>query len=556
MIKPFDYQKQDLNRIWKEFRKHDKVCYQLSTGGGKTYIFSFLSKHWIEKRDSRILVLCHRTELIQQTISSLNKIGVTCESVTAKTKKLKHDSNVYVAMVDTAFNRLKSNPYFFKTVGLIIVDECHLLKFHKLFDYFDGCKILGCTATPVVLKRIKYFKCKFCKSVYKEQEMCCNHQSDEWSRPFTLSEIYETIVCGPNIQKLIDMGRLVKEISFAEQYIDESKLTTDTDGEFTSSSLDAQYSSDDAVFNVLLNYEKLCKGKKTMIFNSSSKVNLLIFEKFKSAGHNVRIFDSVNKDDSGNRTDVIKWFKDKSNRDAILLNVGVFTTGFDVTDIEAIIINRATGSLSLFLQIVGRGGRVTDLIYKDNFILIDGGGNIDRHQEWSDPTRDWDRIFREGTGQDKMKKDDVIDVESCEECGMLYPKSEKACPECGSVIEVVKQNREVVESESVMMPIRKIPAPNGEKIYKYTVSRGENINFAFKIMISQIFDMFVFYRVSKDQYTSAKNKGELEKKVKRMIQKCYFTLLSKPDIKADNNRTIKYLLDKTINKLDIYYNLI
>ncbi|MES2593180.1 MAG: DEAD/DEAH box helicase family protein [Bacteroidota bacterium] len=553
MITPFDYQKQGLNEIWKGFKENTKQLYQLSTGGGKTFIFSFLAKHWIDKKQTRILILCHRTELISQTIASLNQIGVTCEAVTSKTKKLNHSSDVYVAMVETANNRLKKDPYFFKEVGLLIVDECHILIFDKLFSHLPNSKILGCTATPVVLKRIKYYKCKYCKTQHYESTECCDYEVDEWSRPFTLSEIYEDIITGPNIDELIKRNRLIKEISFVEKYIDESKLKTDSDGEFTGASLDEQYSSDSAVFNVLLNYEKLCKGKKTLIFNSSAKVNLLLYSKFKEAGHNVKMFDSINECEP--RQTVIDWFKDPNNRDSVLLNVSVFTTGFDVTDIEAVILNRATASLSLFLQMVGRGGRITNHVYKDNFILIDGGGNIDRHQEWSDPTRDWRRIFSEGIGKDKMRKEDALDVQSCDACGFLYPKSEPKCPDCGYEI-TPKPKNEKIESLNLLTPIREIPPPNGEKIYQYTISKEENINFSFKVLISQIVDMFIFYRVTKETYVSAKQKGELDRKIKKMIQKCYFLLLSKQDIKADNHRTIKYLLDKTVKKLDIHYNLI
>lgn len=551
MITPFDYQKRGLNEIWSKQKQKDRILYQLSTGGGKTFIFSFLAKHWIEKKQSRILILCHRTELVDQTIKSLNKIGVTCEAVTSKVKKLNHSSQCYVAMVETANNRLKKDPYFFNNVGLLIVDECHILVFDKIFKHFDSAKILGCTATPVVLKRIKYFKCKFCRSEHEAEKICCDIPTDEWSKPFKLSEIYEDIICGPNIDELIKENRLVKELTFIEKYIDQSKLKTDADGEFSTSSLDEQYTSDNAVFNVLLNYEKLCKGKKTLIFNSSAKVNLILYNRFLEAGHNVKMFDSVN--DCEDRNHVIDWFRDPNNRDAVLLNVGVFTTGFDVTDIEVIVLNRATASLSLFLQMVGRGARITDVVYKDSFILIDGGGNVDRHQEWSDPTRDWYRLFNEGIGKDSMRKEDLLDIQNCPSCGFMYQKSEKACPNCGEVI-IPDPKPAKTESDKVLAPIREIPPPNGEKIYKYTISKNENINFAFKILINQICDMFIFYRVTKDQYISAKQKGELEKKVKKMIQKCYFTLLSKKDIQASNNRTIKYLLDKTIEKLNkIYY---
>lgn len=175
MIKPFEYQTHNIEEIWHKFSFFDRLLYQLSTGGGKTYVFSFLAKKWIEEKNTRILILCHRTELIDQTIKSLNQIGLTCEAVTSKTKSLNHSSQCYVAMVETANNRLKKNPYFFKNVGLLIVDECHILIFDKLFGYFNNAKILGCTATPVVLKRIKFYKCKYCKDSYIKGSNDCHN---------------------------------------------------------------------------------------------------------------------------------------------------------------------------------------------------------------------------------------------------------------------------------------------------------------------------------------------------------------------------------------------
>lgn len=549
-IKPFDYQESGITDILDKFQTKQRVLYQLSTGGGKTYIFCFLTKRFIEYSNQKVLILCHRTELIDQTIASMAKIQLTCEAITSKTKVLNHKSNCYVAMIETINNRLKNNPYFLKDVGLVIADECHILIFDKVFEYFPFAKVLGCTATPVVLKRITYFKCKYCKTKYDEVTFCCDEEVMEYSRPFAMSEIYEDIVVGPKITELIEKDRLVKEISFVKDYADTASLKTDATGEFTNKSLEVAYSSDDAVFNVVLNYEELCKGKKTMIFNNSSNVNLIIYKKLLEAGHNVRMFDSVNTKESGNRKELIKWFE--SERDAVLCNVGVFTTGFDVTDVEAIILNRATNSLALFCQMVGRGARVTNLIYKDSFVLVDGGGNINRHQEFSDPTRDWEKIFWKGIGIDKPKKIDAFDVSTCSECGSIFPKSMNECPECGHV-EESKPAKVKGLSEDVLQPISKIPPPNGEKIYKYTVSCGENINFAFKILISQILDLFIYYRVSKEVYFATKANGKLLKRINQLIRPCYFVLLSKQDIKANNNRTISYIVDKVLTKLKERY---
>lgn len=548
----YEHQQKSVDEIFEKFEVCNRVLYQLSTGGGKTFVFSFIAKRWSETYGNKIAVLCHRDEIAKQTVKSLNKIGVSVELVTKNTKFLTHKAQVYVCMIESVNNRLKKNSEFLKNIGLVIADECHIRVFEKVYDYFPTAKKLGVTATPVVLQRITFYKCKHCKMLHDELTECCNDEVMEWTKPFTMSMIYEDIVVGRSISELIEDGKLVQEIAIAKEYINTADLKVDSDGEFTTDSQDKAYSNENAVFNVLLNYEEFCKGKKTIIFNSSSHANLLVYQKFVEAGYNAKMFDSVNKEQSGSRAELLKWFA--VTPDAILINVNIFTTGFDDPSVQAIIINRATNSLSLYLQMVGRGGRPCDLFYKDNFIFIDGGKNIDRHQMWSDPTRDWYRIFFYGTSKEKekAKRENIEDVQECVGCGYLMAKTEDICPECGTEF-VPKAKRQKTESETVLMPINEIPPPNGEKIYRYTISKNENVNFAWRILIGQIVDMFRYYRVDYATYTRSLETGEFEKKVKRMINKCYFVLISKNDISGGTNRTIKYLVDKIKNKLDSYY---
>lgn len=552
MIKPYEHQQKSINEILEKFQTNQRVLYQLPTGGGKTFVFSFLTKKWIDQTNKKVLILCHRESLVSQTTASLNQIGLTCESILAKTKKLKHNCNVYVGMIQTISNRLDVNENFFKDVDLVICDECHYLIFDKVFKFFPFAKILGCTATPVVNKKITFYKCQHCKTNYNELTNCCSDEVMEWTRPFTMSEIYNDIVIGAKINDLINDNKLVQDISFIKNYTDNSNLKIDAkSGEFSESTMNEAYNKDDALFNVVLNYNEICKGKKTMVFNSSTKANLLVYNKFLEAGYNnVKMIDSVNHCESDNK--VIAWFK--SNQDAILCNVGKLTTGFDDPTVEAIIVNRPIASLSLWLQIVGRGGRATNKIYKDNFLVVDGGGNIDRHNEWSDPSRDWKKLFFEGKEKPKSKKEVLDDTQDCFSCGAIFPKTIDVCPECKvEVIAEPKPEFEKQEDVLVLTPIRKIPPPNAEKIYFYTLSQNEDLNFAWRIMINKIFDLFRYYRVTKEKYLSSKNSGELDKKIKLMITKCYFTLKGKHDLNSGVQRTIQYLINKVKEKLENYY---
>lgn len=551
MIKPHQYQRDNIDEIKEKFKNNDSLVYQLDTGGGKTVVFSFLSKEWISE-NKKVLILCHREELVNQSCCTLTKLGLTYEKVLPSTRRMHHSADVYVAMIETLDRRLKKNPRYLKDVSLVISDEAHVQVFNKVYGFFPKAKILGVTATPVLLGSETYWKCPRCKSISNEVDECCGNEMEEWSRPKKMSDTYQDIVVGPTIDFLIDFGQLVKEINFVEHFTDTSLLKVDSSGEFSKDSQEQAFGSSESVFNVVLNYENISKGKRTIIFNNSTKTNLKVYDQFREKGYeNVKMYDSVN-DTGESRKSIVNWFKNTD--DAILLNCGVFVAGLDVKEIECVILNLATTSLSRYLQMVGRGGRSTKEIYKPNFIVIDGGGNVERFNRWSDPNRDWHKIFFEGIGKDKAKRETPLNVSQCEECGYLFPRSESTCPECGHVVPTrVKPERQ--PGETILTPIDSVPLPDGKKIARYAIGRGEDIHFCFKVMYEQILDLFRFNLVSKAQYLSNKNDGRLSRRMGEIIRPVYFTLISIPEFKSDTNRTLKYVTKKTIEKLDKFYNV-
>lgn len=147
---------------------------------------------------------------------------------------------------------------------------------------------------------------------------------------------------------------------------------------------------------------------------------------------------------------------------------------------------------------------------------------------------------------------------TCENCGMLYAKSIKICPDCGHE-EVVpdKVEKQVEGIDSVLEPIRKIPPPNGEMIYKYVKGLGENIYKALKIMENQILELFVMYRVGQKQYLSNLNDGRLDKRLGQLIRPVYFTLIKKEDLIPEKGfkRKISTLIESVKSKLKKMYNI-
>jgi len=402
------YQQELLDEILQKIPITEKLCVQLSTGGGKTVIFTEL----VTQLNAKTLILVDSIDLVNQTIDTFKKQGADIGSILAGAKKIP-DNKILVGMIKSVYNRRENLHKF----DYCIIDECHIWEFNKLFSYLTNCKIIGFTATPARLKR------------YSIDE---NISAQE-----TMSDIYDDIVCGKPIEWLMQNNYLVPEKT---EYIefDSTPLKTDASGEFTAASLKEVFQHPDYKKALRKTYDKLCQGKKTMIFTSATETNAIYAELFKDK--NIKTYDSVNNTPN-ERYSIIEWFKNE--RDAILINTGCFTKGFDVCDVECIIMARATKSLSLWVQIAGRGARPTNKIEKPFFILIDGGNNNKEHQSFSF-NRDWKKIF-----SDKKIKDKLLDITECEECGFTYEIKESYCPNCGHVPDVIEAEEDITKEQKL-----------------------------------------------------------------------------------------------------------
>jgi superfamily II DNA or RNA helicase len=152
--KLYPYQEIYIERILSaliENEKQENIVFQLPTGGGKTVIFSEISRKYIEKKQKKILVLTHRIELLKQTARALEEANVHCKLITSETDNVldQDEYMCFLAMVETLNNRLKDDETFLKDIDLVIVDEAHYNSFRKIFKYFENTVILGVTATPL-----------------------------------------------------------------------------------------------------------------------------------------------------------------------------------------------------------------------------------------------------------------------------------------------------------------------------------------------------------------------------------------------------------------------
>lgn len=490
--------------------------------------------------------------MIDQTLDTLRTIGVTCESVVASKNKFHHISDAYVAMVETLKNRIDKDPDFLQDIGLVVFDEAHIDQYRYFLDLFEGAKLLPVTGTPISLKKVTFSKCSVCGKTHDTVTMCCRFETYEYTRRFHYSEIYDHIILGSSISELIMNDRLVRDLNYEIGSCDRSNFQVDAKtGDFDTKSTDKYFGE----FNVVKNYESICFGEKTLIFNSSTKTNLKCYHDFIDAGYeNVKMFDSKNSTKK-ERKPLLKWFKETP--DAILLNCGVFTTGFDEDTIEAIILNRATLSLSLYHQMIGRGGRKSKTTYKPHFKVIDGGGNIKYFSEkygnsgkWSDEY-DWESIFYGTDEKPKPKKEPLDQTKECSNCTAIVKRTDTECEHCGEIFRPPKIRTES-QSEEVAQLIDEIPLPNGKKIIDYVSRVGRDKAFAWVILQNQITDLFVRHGVTFGTYNKTQDNGKFEESIRRIIKEPYASIQGS-ELEGTKLRTKAYIINKIKNKLDKYY---
>lgn len=358
----YGYQQGDIDAIFQRLDNapsNHHLLYQLPTGGGKTVIFSEIVRRYLSKHDKKVVVLTHRIELCKQTSKMLTGFDVKNKIINSKVKELpdQNDYSCFVAMVETLKNRINDEKLHLDNIGLVIIDEAHYNSFRKLLNSFKNSFILGVTATPL---------------------------SSNIKLP--MNQNYDELIVGDTIASLIEKGFLAEATTYSYD-VGLTSLKVGINGDYTVKSSDDLYSNMVMQEKLLHAYTEKSLGKKTLIFNNGINTSLYVYDTFREAGFPIRHLDNTSS--AEDRKEILHWFK--KTPDAILTSVGILTTGFDEPTVESIILNRATKSLTLYFQMIGRGSR--KLPGKDKFIVIDLGNNAARFGLWNAPV-DWQHIFK------------------------------------------------------------------------------------------------------------------------------------------------------------------
>lgn len=396
-----------------------RVILCMPTGAGKTVTFAnFVVTVLAKNQEGKVLILTDRKELLAQACRTLD---LEAEPINTKNKKPDFTKRCFVGMVETISRRIEKDPYFIQKMGkikLIIIDEAHKGNFKKIFKHFPAIHVIGTTATPI-----------------------------STSKKDPLKNYYQDIVCPVSINDLISEGYLMPARSKAMSVDGVDSIEKSWNGEFKNDQMFDVFNKSGLYDGVVGFFEKHAPGKKTLVFNVNIEHSKNMCEQFQLRGHNARHLDSKMKESE--RDSILKWFH--YTDDAVLCNCGILTTGFDEPSVETIIVNRATTSLALWLQMCGRGSRPFEkkdingkVIYrKQSFNILDFGSNFQRHHLW-ESEYDWEDLF---FNPKKKRKQDVAPVKLCPECEAMNHASRPSCTECG--YEFPKKEKVLLSGEMV-----------------------------------------------------------------------------------------------------------
>lgn len=351
-IKLFDYQEDMKERIEKALRLHRSVMAQMPTGTGKTYLLTAAIDSFVEDNpNTKVWIVAHRKELVSQIEETIKKFYSYSSS---KNKSLLVSVKAMsIQWLSRHYNEIEEEP------GMIVIDEAHhaLAKTYKeMWERFPKAKFLGLTATPCRLNGKGFM------------------------------DLFDVLVQSWNIPEFISKGRLatydfvsIKSDGVTQRLID-SLQKRGADGDYQNKEMDMLLNKRPSIERLYQSFEEYGKDRKGIVYAINISHAKKIMELYQEHGIKAVAIDS--KTPAMERQADIEAFKKGDIQ--VLVNVDIFSEGFDCPDVEFVQLARPTLSLAKYLQMVGRGLRVAK--GKKNCVIID---NVGLYRVFGLPSQVW-----------------------------------------------------------------------------------------------------------------------------------------------------------------------
>lgn len=363
-LRPYQQEAHDAAVNW--LRSSTEPCLiEAATGAGKSLIISALAGTLLEKsRGKRVLCLQPSKELLEQNFEKYIRSG--------------GDASVFSASVGTTslrFPVIYGTPVSVKNkihrfgadFCAVILDEAHINTptIRHIVDDLRAknplLRVVGMTATPYRMGSGYIY--------------AVDDRGRRLSAGYARDPYYAKLVYRIDARALIGMGYLTQPVisDIGQDHYDTINLALNSRGQFDAADIDQAYHG---------------HGRKTahivadVVARSAGRQGVMFF------ASTVRHAEEVRASLPPSMSAIITGATPKQQREAILrdfkgrrlkyvVNVSVLCVGFDAPHVDVIALLRATESVSLLQQMVGRGLRISE--GKEDCLVLDYAQNLERH---------------------------------------------------------------------------------------------------------------------------------------------------------------------------------
>ena len=427
-IELFDYQEDMKSRIEKALCLHRSVMAQMPTGTGKTYLLTAVIDSFVRANPkAKVWIVAHRRELVSQIDETVRKFHSYSASNTSSL--LSSVKAMSIQWLMRHYDKIEEEP------GMIVIDEAHhaLAKTYKeMWERFPKAKFLGLTATPCRLN----------------------------GKGFT--DLFDVLVQSWAVPEFISKGRLatydfvsIKSDGVTQRLID-SLQKRGADGDYQNKEMDRLLNKKPSIERLYRSLEEYAKDRKGIVYainiSHAQKITKLYQE------HGVKAIAIDSKTPAMKRQQDIEAFKKGDIQ--VLVNVDIFSEGFDCPDVEFVQLARPTLSLAKYLQMVGRGLRVAK--GKKNCVIID---NVGLYRVFGLPSQvwNWNAMFegklKVGKKKETPKEREFFLMNEEQDGIQIYPDSEMMMVISHEELLQTIQYREFVDSKGEFAIIKQ---PDGK----------------------------------------------------------------------------------------------
>ena len=438
-IKLFDYQEDMKKRIEKALHLHRSVMAQMPTGTGKTYLLTAVIDSFVSNNPKeKVWIVAHRRELVSQIDETVRKFHSYSASNTSS--RLSSVKAMSIQWLMRHYDEIEEEP------GMIVIDEAHhaLAKTYKeMWERFPKAKFLGLTATPCRLN----------------------------GKGFT--DLFDVLVQSWGVPEFISKGRLatydfvsIKSDGVTQRLID-SLQKRGADGDYQNKEMDMLLNKKPSIERLYRSLEEFGKDRKGIVYainiSHAQKITKLYQE------HGVKAIAIDSKTPAMERQQDTEAFKKGDIQ--VLVNVDIFSEGFDCPDVEFVQLARPTLSLAKYLQMVGRGLRVAK--GKKNCVIID---NVGLYRVFGLPSQvwNWNAMFegklKVGKKKETAKEREFFLMNEKQDDILIHPDSELMMVMSHEELLQTIQYREFVDSKGefaiIKLPDGKMTVVNrqGEQV--------------------------------------------------------------------------------------------